>query len=87
MRFSCPTPANSVLWLKSGHEYQGQVLKISNGGQTVLYIDGFRLVVASHSLLKVGDTIRFRVEKVVPRVVFKLIARKNEREQDFEVRI
>ena len=87
MRFSCPTPADGILWLKSGQEYHGQVLKISKGGQTVLHIDGFKLVVASHSLLKVGDTIRFRVEKVAPRVVFKLMARKNEREQDFEVRI
>ena len=87
MRFKGPRSDRARLLLKTGQHYTAQVLRIAKGGQTTLGIDGLHLMVASHSRLKAGDIIRLRVEKLYPHVVFKLMARKNEREQDFEVRV
>jgi hypothetical protein len=87
MRVKGPRPNRARLHLRTGQHYIAHVLSTTAGGQTTLRIDGTPLMVASHSRLKVGDVLRLRVERRHPHVVFKVMARKNEREQDFEVRV
>ena len=80
MFWRCFNPAQgsySTLKLDPGEVLEGEVLKSSNNGMIVVRLKGVSVHVESIFDLMPGDRVMVSVAKLEPKVVFKLLYRKN----------